>query len=162
MCVKYKKCIFPCKSEGEFRILAEECLTFKTVTSRLAQRLRSHLLAGLWAVLPSCTFSPDFKIAGKDDFKRSRGDNYSIPGRFCTEFSSNFRRISIRFRKSWQILYRVFFEPRVLRSCSNTSMAHSRHSLLSNDFRYINVLILQGRTPDRCLYRVSVLLFSGM
>lgn len=86
MCGKYKKCIFPCKSEGEFRILTEECLTFETVTSCLAQRLRSHVLAGLWAVLPSCTFSPDFKIAGKDV---SGGDNYSIPGRFCTEFSSN-------------------------------------------------------------------------
>lgn len=86
MCGKYKKCIFPCKSEDEFRILAEECLTFETVTSCLAQRLRSHVLAGLWAVLPSCTFSPDFKIGGEDV---SGGDNYSIPGRFCTEFSSN-------------------------------------------------------------------------
>ena len=137
MCGKYKKCIFPCKSEDEFRILAEECLTFETVTSCLAQRLRSHVLAGLWAVLPSCTFSPDFKIAGEDV---SGGDNYSIPGRSCTDFSSN---------------------PRVLRGCSNTSMAHSRHSLLSNDFRYINVRILQWRTPDRCLYRVSALLFFG-
>lgn len=151
MCGKYKKCIFPCKSEDEFRILAEECLTFETVTSCLAQRLRSHVLAGLLAVLPSCKFSPDFKIAGEDV---SGGDNYSIPGRFCTEFSSNFRRNSIRFRKSWQILCRVFFEPRVLRSCSNTSRARSRHSLLSNDFRYINVLILQWRTPDCCLCRV--------
>lgn len=159
MCGKYKKCIFPCKSEDEFRILAEECLTFETVTSCLAQRLRSHVLAGLWAVSPSCTFSPDFKIAGEDV---SGGDNYSIPGRFCTEFSLNFRRNFIRFRKNWQILCRVFFEPRVLRGYSNTSRAHSRHSLLSNDFRYINVLILQGRTPDCCLYRVSVLLFSGM
>ena len=137
MCGKYKKCIFPCKSEGEFRILTEECLTFETVTSCLAQRLRSHVLAGLWAVAPSCTFSPDFKIAGEDV---SGGDNYSIPGRSCTDFSSN---------------------PRVLRGCSNTSMAHSRHSLLSNDFRYINVRILQWRTPDRCLYRVSALLFFG-
>lgn len=137
MCGKYKKCIFPCKSEDEFRILAEECLTFETVTSCLAQRLRSHVLAGLWAMAPSCMFSPDFKIAGEDV---SGGDNYSIPGRFCTEFSSNFS---------------------VLRGCSNTSMAHSRHSLLSNDFRYINVRILQGRAPDRCLYRVSVLLFFG-
>ena len=159
MCGKYKKCIFPCKSEDEFLILTEECLTFETVTSCLAQRLRSHVLAGLWAVSPSCTFSPDFKIAGEDV---SGGDNYSIPGRFSTEFSSNFRRNSIRFRKSWQILYRVFFEPRVLRGCSNTSRAHSRHSLLSNDFRYINVLILQWRTPDRCLYRVSALLFSAL
>ena len=83
---KYKKCIFPCKSEDEFRILAEECLTFETVTSCLAQRLRSHVLAGLCAVSPSCKFSPDFKIAGEDV---SGGDNYSIPGRFCTEFSSN-------------------------------------------------------------------------
>ena len=41
MCGKYKKCIFPCKSEDEFRIRAEECLTFETVTSCLAQRLRS-------------------------------------------------------------------------------------------------------------------------
>ena len=135
MCGKYKKCIFPCKSEDEFRILAEECLTFETVTSCLAQRLRSHVSAGLWAASPSCTFSPDFKIAGEDV---SGGDNYSIPGRFCTEFSSNFRRNPIRFRKSWQILYRVFFEPRVLRGrsntsraplqtvCSNTSRAHSR------------------------------------
>ena len=151
MCGKYKKCIFPCKSEGEFRILTEECLTFETVTSCLAQRLRSQVLAGLWAVSPSCTFSPDFKIAGEDV---SGGNNYSIPGRFCTEFSSNFRRNPIRFRKSWQILYRVFFEPRVLRGRSNTSRAHSRHSLLSNDFRYINVRILQGRAPDRCLCRV--------
>ncbi len=63
---KYKKCIFPFKSEGEFLILNEECLTFETVTSCLAQRLRSHVLAGLWAVAPSCTFSPDFKIAGKE------------------------------------------------------------------------------------------------
>ena len=147
MCGKYKKCIFPCKSEDELRILTEECLTFETVTSWLAQRLRSRVLAGLWAVALSCMF----KIAGEDV---SGGDNYSIPGRFCTEFSSNFRRNSIRFRKSWQILYRVFFEPRVLRGCSNTSRARSRHSLLSNDFRYINVLILQWRTPDRCLYRV--------
>ena len=123
MCRKYKKFIFPFKSEGDFLILTEECLTFETVTSCLAQRLRSHVLAGLWAVAPSCTFSPDFKIAGEDV---SGGDNYSIPGRFCTEFSSNFRRNSIRFRKSWQILYRVFFEPRVLRGCSNTSRAHSR------------------------------------
>ena len=134
MCGKYKKCIFPCKSEAEFRIRAEECLTFETVTSCLAQRLRSHVLAGLWAVSPSCTFSPDFKIAGEDV---SGGDNYFIPGRFCTEFSSNFRRNPIRFRKSWQIMYRVFFEPRVLRGrsntsrvlqtvCSNTSRAHSR------------------------------------
>lgn len=111
MCGKYKKCIFPCKSEDEFRILAEECLTFETVTSCLAQRLRSHVLAGLLAVLPSCKFSPDFKIAGEDV---SGGDNYSIPGRFCTEFSSNFRRNSIRFRKSWQILYRVFYMPQCL------------------------------------------------
>ena len=134
MCGKYKKCIFPCKSEDEFRILAEECLTFETVASCLAQRLRSHVLAGLWAVSPSCMFSPDFKIAGEDV---SGGDNYSIPGRFCTEFSSNFRRNPIRFRKSWQIMYRVFFEPRVLWGrlntsralqtvCSNTSRAHSR------------------------------------
>ena len=134
MCGKYKKCIFPYKSEDEFRILAEECLTFETVTSCLAQRLRSQVLAGLWAVSPSCTFSPDFKIAGEDV---SGGDNYFIPGRFCTEFSSNFRRNPIRFRKSWQIMYRVFFEPRVLRGrsntsrvlqtvCSNTSRAHSR------------------------------------
>lgn len=130
MCGKYKKCIFPCKSEDEFRILAEECLTFETVTSCLAQRLRSHVLAGLWAVSPSCTFSPDFKIAGEDVFGKGR------------------------LSHSRQILYRVFFEPHVLRGCSNTSRAHSRHSLLSNDFRYINVLILQGRTPDRCLYRV--------
>ncbi len=72
MCGKYKKCIFPCKSEDEFRILAEECLTFETVTSCLAQRLRSHVLAGLWAVLPSCTFSPDFKIAGEDAFRRGQ------------------------------------------------------------------------------------------
>ena len=158
MCGKYKKCIFPCKSEDEFRILTEECLTFETVTSCFAQRLRSRVLAGLWTVAPSCTFSPDFKIAGEDV---SGGVNYSIPGRFCTEFSSNFRRNSIRFRKSWQILYRVFFEPRVLRGRSNTSRARSRHSLLSNDFRYINVLILYGRTPDRCLCRVSVLLFFG-
>ena len=158
MCGKYKKYIFPCKSEDEFRILAEECLTFETVTSCLALRLWSHVLAGLWAVALSCMFSPDFKMAGEDV---SGGDNYSIPGRLCTEFSSNFRRNSIRFRKSWQILYRVFFEPRVLRGRSNTSRARSRHSLLSNDFRYINVLILQGRTPDRCLYRVSSLLFFG-
>ena len=134
MCGKYKKCIFPCKSEDEFRILAEGCLTFETVTSCLAQRLRSHVSAGLWAVSPSCTFSPDFKIAGKDVSGRY---NYSIPGRFCPEFSSNFRRNPIRFRKSWQIMYRVFFEPRVLRGrsntsrvlqtvCSNTSRAHSR------------------------------------
>ena len=108
MCGKYKKCIFPCKSEDEFRILTEECLTFETVTSCLAQRLRSHVLAGLLAVLPSCKFSPDFKIAGEDV---SGGDNYSIPGRFCAEFSSNFRRNSIRFRKSWQILCRFFFDP---------------------------------------------------
>lgn len=86
MCGKYKKCIFPCKSEDEFRILTEECLTFETITSCLAQRLPSHVLAGLWAVALSCTFSPDFKIAGGDV---SGGDNYSIPGRFCTEFSSN-------------------------------------------------------------------------
>ncbi len=86
MCGKYKKCIFPCKSKDEFRILAEECLTFETVTSCLAQRLRSHVLAGLWAVALSCMFSPDFKIAGEDVSGR---DNYSIPGRFCTEFSSN-------------------------------------------------------------------------
>lgn len=136
MCGKYKKCIFPCKSEDEFRILTEECLTFEMVTSCLAQRLRSHVLAGLWAVAPSCTFSPDFKIAGKDAFRRGQ------------------------LFHSRQILYRVFFEPHVLRGCSNTSRARSRHSLLSNDFRYINVLILQGRTPDRCLYRVSALLFS--
>ena len=136
MCGKYKKCIFPCKSEDEFRILAEECLTFETVTSCLAQRLRSHVLAGLWVVAPSCTFSPDFKIAGKDAFRRGQ------------------------LFHSRQILYGVFFEPRVLRGRSNTSRARSRHSLLSNDFRYINVLILQGRTPDRCLYRVSALLFS--
>lgn len=165
MCGKYKKCIFPCKSEDEFRIRAEECLTFETVTSCLAQRLRSHVLAGLWAVALSCTFSPDFKIAREDV---SGGDNYSILGRFCTEFYSNFRRNSIRFRKSWQILYRVLFEPHVLWGCSNTSMAHSRHSLLSNDFRYINVLILQGCTPDRCLCRVfgsfvfRPFCFSGM
>lgn len=138
MCGKYKKCIFPCKSEDEFRILAEECLTFETVTSCLAQRLRSHVLAGLWAVLPFCTFSPDFKIAGEDAFRRGQ------------------------LIHSRQILYRVFFEPRVLWGRSNTSRARSRHSLLSNDFRYINVLILQWRTPDRCLYRVSALLFSGM
>lgn len=86
MCGKYKMCIFPCKSEDEFRILTEECLTFETITSCLAQRLPSHVLAGLWAVAPSCTFSPDFKIAGEDV---SGGDNYSIPDRFCTEFSSN-------------------------------------------------------------------------
>ena len=151
MCGKYKKCIFPCKSEGEFLILTEECLTFETVTSCLAQRLQSHVLAGLWAVSLSCMFSPDFKIAGEDVSGRY---NYSIPGRFCTEFSSNFRRNSIRFRKSWQILYGILFEPRVFRGCSNTSRARSRHSLLSNDFRYINVLILQWRTPDRCLCRV--------
>lgn len=72
MCGKYKKCIFPCKSKDEFRILAEECLTFETVTSCLAQRLRSHVLAGLLAVSPSCMFSPDFKIAGKDAFKRGQ------------------------------------------------------------------------------------------
>ena len=72
MCGKYKKCIFPYKSEDEFRILAEECLTFEMVTSCLAQRLRSHVLAGLWAVAPSCTFSPDFKIAGKDAFRRGQ------------------------------------------------------------------------------------------
>ena len=116
MCGKYKKCIFPCKSEDEFRILAEECLTFETVTSCLAQRLRSHVLAGLWAVSPSCKFSPDFKIAGGDV---SGGDNYSIPGRFCTEFSSN--------------------------------------PVSSGGVR-----ILQGRAPDRCLYRVSALLFSAL
>ena len=138
MCGKYKKCIFPCKSEDEFRILTEECLTFETVTSWLAQRLRSHVLAGLLAVSPSCMLSPDFKIAGEDAFKRGQ------------------------LFHSRQILYRVFFEPRVLRGCSNTSRARSRHSLLSNDFRYINVLILQWRTPDRCLCRVSALLFSGM
>lgn len=138
MCGKYKKCIFPCKSEDEFRILTEECLTFETVTSCLAQRLRSHVLAGLWAVSPSCKFSPDFKIAGKDALRRGQ------------------------LFHSRQILYIVFFEPRVLRGCSNTSRAHSRHSLLSNDFRYINVLILQWRAPDRCLYRVSVLLFSAL
>ena len=80
MCGKYKKCIFPCKSEDELRILTEECLTFEMVTSCLAQRLRSHVLAGLWAVSPSCMLSPDFKIAGEDV---SGGDNYSIPGRFC-------------------------------------------------------------------------------
>ena len=40
---KYKKCIFPCKSEGEFLILTEECLTFETVFFCLAQRLRSFL-----------------------------------------------------------------------------------------------------------------------
>lgn len=137
MCGKYKKCIFPCKSEDEFRILAEECLTFETVTSCLAQRLRSHVLAGLWTVALSCMFSPDFKIAGKDV---SGGDNYSIPGRFCTEFSSNFRRNSIRFA-------------RVGRFCTEFS---------SNPVSSGVVRILQGRTPDRCLYRVSVLLFSGM
>ncbi len=125
MCGKYKKCIFPCKSEDEFRILTEECLTFETVTSCLAQRLRSHVLAGLLAVLPSCKFSPDFKIAGEDV---SGGDNYSIPGRFCTEFSSNFRRNSIRFRKSWQILCRFFFDPPPVSSGV--------------------VLILQWRAPD--------------
>lgn len=138
MCGKYKKCIFPCKSGDEFLILTEECLTFETVISCLAQRLRSHVLAGLWAVSPSCMFSPDFKIAGKDAFRRGQ------------------------LFHSRQILYRVLFEPRVLRGRSNTSRAHSRHSLLSNDFRYINVLILQGRTPDRCLYRVSALLFSAL
>ena len=86
MCGKYKKCIFPCKSEDEFRILTEECLTFETVTSCLAQRLRSHVLAGLWAVSPSCMFSPDFKIAGED---------VSGGGQLF---------------HSRQILYRVFFE----------------------------------------------------
>ena len=86
MCGKYKKCIFPCKSEDEFRILTEECLTFETVTSCLAQRLQSHVLAGLWAVALSCMFSQDFKIAGEDVSGRYI---YSIPGRFCTEFSSN-------------------------------------------------------------------------
>ncbi len=40
---KYKKCIFPCKSEGEFRILAEECLAFNAGCFCLAQRLRSFL-----------------------------------------------------------------------------------------------------------------------
>ncbi len=99
---KYKKCIFPFKSEGEFRIPAEECLTFETVTSCLAQRLRSHVLAGLWAVAPSCTFSPDFKIAGKDDFKMGQ------------------------LFHSRQILYGILFGPRVLRGRSNTSRAHSR------------------------------------
>ena len=158
MCGKYKKCIFPCKSEGEFLILTEECLTFETVTSCLAQRLRSHVSAGLWAVAPSCTFSPDFKIAGEDVSGRA---DYSIPGRFCTEFSSN-PVSSGGLCKTWQRdKSKVFFEPHVLRGCSNTSRARSRHSLLSNDFRYINVLILQWRTPDRCLYRVSALLFFG-
>lgn len=123
MCRKYKKCIFPCKSEGEFLILTEECLTFETVFFCLAQRLRSHMLAGLWAVAPSCTFSPDFKIPGKDDFKRgqlfhSRQILYGILFELQAELHT--------FRKSWQILYRVFFEPRVLRGCSNTSRARSR------------------------------------
>ena len=86
MCRKYKKCIFPFKSEGDFLILTEECLTFETVTSCLAQRLRSHVLAGLWAVSPSCTFSPDFKIARED---------VSGGGQLF---------------HSRQVLYRVFFE----------------------------------------------------
>lgn len=86
MCGKYKKCIFPCKSEDEFRILTEECLTFETVTSCLAQRLRSHVLAGLWAVAPSCMLSPDFKIGGKDVFGKGQ------------------------LFHSRQILYGVFFE----------------------------------------------------
>ena len=45
MCRKYKKCIFPCKSEGEFLILTEECLTFKAFSFCRAQRLRSFLYA---------------------------------------------------------------------------------------------------------------------
>lgn len=123
MSEKYKKCIFPCKSEGEFLILTEECLTFETVFFCLAPRLRSHVLAGLWAVAPSCTFSPDFKIAGIDDFKmgqlfHSRQILYGVFFELQAELHT--------FRKSWQILYRVFFEPRVLRGCSNTSRAHSR------------------------------------
>ena len=95
----------------------------------------------------------------------SRGDNYSIPGRFCTEFSLNFRRNSIRFARVGRFCTEFSSCPRVLRGRSNTSRARSRHSLLSNDFRYINytnVLMLQWRTPDRCLYRVSVLLFSTL
>lgn len=138
MCGKYKKCIFPCKSEDEFRILAEECLTFETVTSCLAQRLRSHVLAGLWAVALSCMFSPDFKIAGEDV---SGGDNYSIPGRFCTEFSSN------------NCCTKTIFNDERGRFCTEFS---------SNPVSSGVVRILQGRTPDRCLYRVSALLFSGM
>ena len=38
---KYKKCIFPCKSEVEFLIFTEDCLTFKAISFCLAQRLRS-------------------------------------------------------------------------------------------------------------------------
>lgn len=151
MCGKYKKCIFPCKSEDEFRILAEECLTFETVTSCLAQRLRSHVLAGLWAVALSCMFSPDFKIAEKmfqegtiipfpadsvQSFLRTSGGTpyvFARVGRFCTEFSSDPVSSGVVRILQW---------------------ARSRHSLLSNDFRYINVLILQGRAPDRCLCRV--------
>ena len=40
---KYKKCIFPCKSEGDFLILTEECLTFKAFSFCLAPRLLSFL-----------------------------------------------------------------------------------------------------------------------
>lgn len=43
MSEKYKKCIFPCKSEGDFLILTEECLTFKAFSFCLAHRLRSFL-----------------------------------------------------------------------------------------------------------------------
>ena len=123
MCGKYKKCIFPCKSEDEFRILTEECLTFETITSCLAQRLRSHVLAGLLAVSPSCKFSTDFKIAGGDVSGRC---NYSIPGRFCTEFSSNLGGIPYVFA-------------RVGRFCTEFS---------SNPMSSGVVRILQGRTPD--------------
>lgn len=103
------KCSVPLyKTEDEFLILTEECLTFETVTSCLAQRLRSHLLAGLWAVALSCMFSPDFKIAGEEwlqegtiipfpadsvrSFLRTSGGTPNVfarVGRFCTEFSSN-------------------------------------------------------------------------
>lgn len=124
MCGKYKKCIFPCKSEDEFRILAEECLTFETVTSCLAKRLRSHVLAGLWAVSPSCMLSPDFKIAGKDV---SGGDNYSIPGRFCTKFSSN------------NCCTKTIFNDERGRFCTEFS---------SNPVSSGVVRIFQGRTPD--------------
>ena len=136
MCGKYKKCIFPCKSEDEFRILAEECLTFETVTSCLAQRLRSHVLAGLWAVSPSCTFSPDFKIAGEDVFRRGQ------------------------LFHSRQILCRVFFELQAELHTFSQELADSVQIFLRTPVSSGVVRILQGRAPDCCLYRVSALLFS--
>ena len=91
-----KKCIFPCKSEGDFLILTEECLTFKAISFCRAPRLRSFLH----------TFVRPDHVHDGEGAQRLRS----------------------------------FF-------CPVSSGA---------------VRILQGRAPDRCLWRVPVLLFSTL